>query len=929
LFLQYSYTTGSNTLLTTYESYSLPTVNADRSSNSNYSILTSKNKVTIAQGGTGAGNAADARENLGVPPKNHASTTDTYGIGNTSTYGHVKLHATENCTTFTSDDGGITPAAAKKLINSFYATCSTAASTPEKTVSCTAFELTAGAKITIRFTNGNTASNPTLKVNSLAAKSIYYGNSAIPSGYLAANQTYTFVYTGSRFELIDDVDRVKQSETTTSNFRPILFGITNSTATDGLAESTIGQTYVSNKIYVKPSEGNIYATKFVGNVSGNATSADSAGCLTTSIAFTPAETALTPDNVYSLIGANGRIKRGTWNYAGNGYIAKGSDTTTQCPYGGIDLAGTTVIQAANNSTQYTQLFITPPTSSGTPNAITGEMIYYINNGSDYRPTWYRVLTDKNFNIYAPTLTGAGASGTWDINITGSATSATKATQDGNGNVITSKYVTLDTAQTISGAKTFTSKLLVKNTTEKPAAGVDLPILTAKYQNSGNGKEYTVDVISVIGVGEAGDTINNGFVRVGSISGNLALTAGESAKTFIAKKADSTSSEYDSGWINTESMYMITDGQIRMYVGCHNSDGTGTNVANFSNSAITFNKPLTVNGAITSTSTVTATKFIGVHSGNITGVTETNPTSDACYSPLFIATENAAAVATSNYIRRTNKDFNIRLKEGVAGTAGYSILELGNDIASTEAGNKYGAIRLFSNGTSYQTLRAYQYATNSSTEAATSRTAYIRDYGNTAYLAATTTRSQVGSTALPVYVSNSGVLTACTASSVFSVFSSSGNTLSITVAGQNRTANIVNSISNTWGNGTSSTGPSLTITVNGVTSTAARIPVATNELCGATKVWKADDCTAYSDDTYALSAAAVKKSFTLFDKYHTRAYSSGLKISTGTNVNDMYVPNATTSQAGVVTTAAQSFAGAKTFTGQIITSFKSSVATGSY
>ena len=53
--------------------------------------------------------------------------------------------------------------------------------------------------------------------------------------------------------------------------------------------------------------------------------------------------------------------------------------------------------------------------------------------------------------------------------------------------------------------------------------------------------------------------------------------------------------------------------------------------------------------------------------------------------------------------------------------------------------------------------------------------------------------------------------------------------------------------------------------------------------------------------------------TITNYYHTRAYSSGLKISTGTGVSDMYVPNATTSQAGVVSTATQSFAGTKTFT----------------
>lgn len=37
---------------------------------------------------------------------------------------------------------------------------------------------------------------------------------------------------------------------------------------------------------------------------------------------------------------------------------------------------------------------------------------------------------------------------------GNATTATKATQDGSGNIITSKYVTLDTAQTITGTKSW-------------------------------------------------------------------------------------------------------------------------------------------------------------------------------------------------------------------------------------------------------------------------------------------------------------------------------------------------------------------------------------------------------------------------------------------------------------------------------------------
>ena len=42
--------------------------------------------------------------------------------------------------------------------------------------------------------------------------------------------------------------------------------------------------------------------------------------------------------------------------------------------------------------------------------------------------------------------------------------ATKATQDGSGNVITSKYVTIDTTQTISGAKTFSKETTISNAT---------------------------------------------------------------------------------------------------------------------------------------------------------------------------------------------------------------------------------------------------------------------------------------------------------------------------------------------------------------------------------------------------------------------------------------------------------------------------------
>lgn len=45
------------------------------------------------------------------------------------------------------------------------------------------------------------------------------------------------------------------------------------------------------------------------------------------------------------------------------------------------------------------------------------------NANDSWQTWNRVLTDQNYTSWAPSLTGSGASGTWGINITGTAGSA--------------------------------------------------------------------------------------------------------------------------------------------------------------------------------------------------------------------------------------------------------------------------------------------------------------------------------------------------------------------------------------------------------------------------------------------------------------------------------------------------------------------------
>ena len=87
-----------------------------------------------------------------------------------------------------------------------YATCSTGASTAAKvaTISGTStFVLETGSRIAVKFTNSNTAANPTLNVNSTGAKSIKrYGTTADGTNSMyswTAGQVIEFVYDGTNW----------------------------------------------------------------------------------------------------------------------------------------------------------------------------------------------------------------------------------------------------------------------------------------------------------------------------------------------------------------------------------------------------------------------------------------------------------------------------------------------------------------------------------------------------------------------------------------------------------------------------------------------------------------------------------------------------------------------------------------------------------
>lgn len=86
-----------------------------------------------------------------------------------------------------------------------YGVCSTAEATVAKTVDITGFTLFTGATILVKFTNTNTAVNPTLNIGSTGAKSIKHGTEDVS---LIAGIIYEFIYDGTNWEMVglDHVD---------------------------------------------------------------------------------------------------------------------------------------------------------------------------------------------------------------------------------------------------------------------------------------------------------------------------------------------------------------------------------------------------------------------------------------------------------------------------------------------------------------------------------------------------------------------------------------------------------------------------------------------------------------------------------------------------------------------------------------------------
>lgn len=169
-------------------------------------------KIKLPDGGT-----YDVKDTV----SGYTSNTGTITSVKTTAGAHTTINKTSGAAEFnvptktshlTNDSGFLTSHQTIKqdgvtgaTVNRF-GTCGTAAATAAKTVDITTgtFSLEAGATVAVKFTNANTASTPTLNVNSKGAKNIFVNGVQITTGGNKAllAGTVTFIYDGTQWNLI-------------------------------------------------------------------------------------------------------------------------------------------------------------------------------------------------------------------------------------------------------------------------------------------------------------------------------------------------------------------------------------------------------------------------------------------------------------------------------------------------------------------------------------------------------------------------------------------------------------------------------------------------------------------------------------------------------------------------------------------------------
>lgn len=188
---------------------------------------------------------------------------------------------TDDSNVYTKSDFSITPSAIISKVNanelnlaSTYAVCNTGASTTAKvatiTPSVTGWALYTGASINVKFANNNTATAPTLNVNSTGAKRIYAytGTSALTEAEYKwkAGDTITFFYDGTYWRIQDStkLTRMSTAETSITQTANSITSLASNTSTYTKPDGTTG----TNSMYTAINQNAQSITTLIGRADG-------------------------------------------------------------------------------------------------------------------------------------------------------------------------------------------------------------------------------------------------------------------------------------------------------------------------------------------------------------------------------------------------------------------------------------------------------------------------------------------------------------------------------------------------------------------------------------------------------------------------------------------------------------------------------------
>lgn len=197
----------------------------------------------------------------------HNVTKSDVGLGNADNTADADknvLSATKLTTPATID--GVSFDGSAGIIH--YGECSTAAGTTTKAVACTGFTKVKGAWIAVKFTVTNTGAVGSLQlnVNSTGGAPIKYRNANLPNAStLTAQRVYLFVYDGTNYQLVGDLDttiantdiHMRQTliTTTDAKLRPLLMSYAE-TSSSTVNIDNLG--YRMNTVYVDTTTGTIH-----------------------------------------------------------------------------------------------------------------------------------------------------------------------------------------------------------------------------------------------------------------------------------------------------------------------------------------------------------------------------------------------------------------------------------------------------------------------------------------------------------------------------------------------------------------------------------------------------------------------------------------------------------------------------------------------